>query len=126
MIPTNSQYLSDFAAAAAQAVPGTPLLDRRLALRQQVVAIALAVGAINSHEPVEEALERAEEALGAEGVATADVEALDAWLASLTQEQRDVLADGEEDEIAAIEAESPMGESGYRVAALLYDVWEVL
>lgn len=65
-------------------------------------------------------------ALEADGVYTGDVAKLEEWLGTLTKEQRETLADGEEEEMAALVAESPMGESGCCVGQLIDDVYDVL
>ncbi len=72
-------------------------------------------------------LDYAEECLGAEGVSTEDVAALDAWIATLLDGEREALLVGDDEELAALIADSPRTADGEgHVVMLLNDIWEVL
>ena len=77
----------------------------------KITEVALKVaydhGAINRFEPESEFLERLDGAIGADGVYWEDMAALEAWLCTLTDEQIDTLASGDEDEMKIIEQSSP-------------------
>ncbi len=95
-------------------------------IQNVVVTMAQAHGMLNRYEPVQNILETATACFQADGVLTADVEALEAWLKTLTYEQVETLSDGEEEEMSALMADSPTSSGGMCVAQLLDDVWEAL
>jgi hypothetical protein len=65
-------------------------------------------------------------ALEADGVLTEDVYALEQWLGTLTAEEKETLVGGEEEEMAALMALSPVNGDGRNVALLVDDVYDVL
>lgn len=92
------------------------------------VDIAAATGILNrTTTTAERIVTLAMEALQADGVATEDVRALEAWLGTLTEKQLETLVDGEESEMAALVAESPTS-MGTRmcVGQLVEDVYNWL
>lgn len=95
-------------------------------IQNVVVTMAQAHGMLNRYEPVKDILETAATCFQADGVDTADVEALEAWLHTLTYDQVETLADGEEEEMSALMADSPVGSEGMCVAQLFDDVWTAL
>lgn len=50
-------------------------------------------------------------------------EALEAWLGTLTEEQREILADGEEEDSIALMANAPTSLSGESAEEILDDIW---
>jgi hypothetical protein len=89
-------------------------------------AIAHANGASNRMEPTRW-IDCMEEVTGATGVYHDELDLLEVWLGSLTKEQKDILADGEFDEMTALSVTSPISShNGKHVAYLLNDYWENL
>ena len=64
-------------------------------------------GKINRHHGEESFLEDLDCILGADGVYYADLKALDDWLSTLTEEERETLADGEQSEMEEIQSRAP-------------------
>lgn len=65
-------------------------------------------------------------ALEADDVLTEDVRALEQWLGTLTAEEKETLVSGEEEEMVALMALSPVNGEGRNVAMLVDDVYDVL
>lgn len=89
-----------------------------------VLDIAYDNGMVNRVEPKEATLQRLEEALGAEGVYTEDVDALEAWLGTLTKDQLDTLASGEHGDMGELVSQAPKNWRGESVARLFDDVFD--
>lgn len=51
------------------------------------------------------------------------VQALEKWLGTLTKEQREILADGEEEEMAGVLAYAPVNQAGENASDLLESIW---
>lgn len=89
--------------------------------------IAAANGAVNRVEGQDHVNKTLDYVLSADGVYEDDIQALEAWLLTLTKEQQDNLEDGEEDEVLTITGESPKSPHNDKpVANLFYDFWENL
>jgi len=71
--------------------------------------------------------EAALSAVEADGVYTEDAEKFEAWLGTLSTDQLMTLADGEETEMLALVAESPLSsDNEAHVAALAFDIYAVM
>lgn len=91
------------------------------------LSMAATHGMLNRTTSAERITELTLEALGAEGVYTEDVDALEAWLNTLSAKQKDILIDGEEEEMAVLIAESPTSIlSGICVGQLIEDIYSTL
>lgn len=82
--------------------------------------------AIGSGDTADEACTNAEFVLCTDGVATADVASLDAWLGILDSAQWYILLMGSDEEFSGLIAESPSSTDGGCVGQLLNDIWEIL
>lgn len=94
-------------------------IDKYPWIREVVLNIEYDIGGINIMRSEQDALEQAEESLFADGVDEYDVMQLDRWLGSLTKDQRETFAGGEQGEMDAIAALSPLGSEGEMVSRLL-------
>lgn len=98
-----------------------------LSIIDLALSMAAAHGMLNRTTSAERITELTLEALGAEGVYTEDVDALEAWLNTLSAKQKDILIDGEEEEMSALVAQSPTSVlSGQCVAQLIEDIYSTL
>jgi hypothetical protein len=91
-----------------------------------IFTLANAVGVLNCMNTNGTVLNAGFEALEADGVLTEDVRLLEQWLGTLSQDQVITLVDGEEEEMAALMAESPASATGANVAMLVDDIYEAL
>jgi hypothetical protein len=92
-----------------------------------VTRMALDNGCINREESVEDFYAKCDEVLGAEGVTHEALTLLDMWIFVLTDEERDILADGEDSELQSLVAKCPVGgPDGLPLANILDDIWEVM
>lgn len=64
-------------------------------------------GKINRDHSIEDFQEELDEILGADGVYYDDLKALDNWIATLTEEERDDLAAGEESDMLKVQCRAP-------------------
>lgn len=80
------------------------MIDRLPALKRAMLEIAYDNNMIGNPSlggsTEEQVLDQTEEVLGAEGVDFADLVVIDAWLATLTQEELELVCSGEESEAA--------------------------
>lgn len=95
-------------------------------VRAAALLIAYDNGMINREESEQDFLEKAKEALCADGVPMMDVIELEVFLSALTEADLDTLCTGEEGEIQAIEALCPNSrvEPTQKVTRLLNDIFE--
>lgn len=96
-------------------------------IEDTIVSMAACNGALNRTTTSKQVITRCMGSLQADGVPTEDVIKLEAWLGTLTEEQKLTLVDGEHQEQAAIVATSPRSvtDEGW-VGDLLEDAWEAL
>lgn len=73
----------------------------------------------------EEFLKKCEEVIGAEGVSSVDVQALDTWLSTLSDGQLMVVCAGGHKEMTEICRTSPKTAEGHYVTGLLDDIFEL-
>ena len=95
-------------------------------LRKAALIIAYDNGIINRQEPEAEFLENAMGALCADGVPTSEIAELEAFLATLTEEELSTVCVGFDDEVDAIEARCPNSsvEPSAKLTRLLNDIME--
>lgn len=87
--------------------------------------MALDNGCINRAEPVERFYQTCDEVIADRDAV--DLAKLDIWIQCLTQEQRDILADGEETERNSLVGSSPRGGDDMALLANLFDdIFEVM
>lgn len=98
-------------------------INRYPKIKQFALDVALCNDMINRLEPEGAFLERCEQALFADGVLTEDLERLEAWLDTLTEEQFETLADGDADDIDRLMYDSPVTLDGDPVICVLDDVF---
>lgn len=84
--------------------------------------IAYDNGKINRDEPVEVFYEKLEDLFGQDGVDYADLKAMDDWIATLTEEQQNDLAAGEESDVIKIQQTAP---DPVKVEGFFNDVFEL-
>jgi len=96
-------------------------------IEELVLSMASTHGMLHRLTTNEAVLASGMAALEADGVYTVDVEALDKWIGTLTEDQKLTLVDGEEEEMSALVADSPTSElSGICVGQLVEDIYEAL
>lgn len=82
----------------------TATIDRFPNIKKVALLMAYSNDMVSRYHPQEVFLETAENVISAEGVYEDDLQAFDAWLATLTDEEQETLADGEHTEMKAIAA----------------------
>lgn len=95
-------------------------IERFPAIHDVCRRIAYANGFINRDFSEMQWREGTEEIFGAESVYESDLAKIEAWCATLTDEQREILADGEQSELIALEESSGLG----RLLGIFNDVFE--
>jgi hypothetical protein len=95
-------------------------------IAEVTLSVATSNGILNRLTTNEAILAAATTALEADGVYTGDVAKLEEWLGTLTKEQKETLADGEEEEMYDLIDNSPTGEAGYPVGELVEDIYDAL
>lgn len=94
-------------------------------IEELVLGIAACNGILNRNTPKDRIIELTMQAVCADGVVTEDVVALEKWLGALSIDQRLVLEDGEQEEMATLVADSPTSMvTGMRVGQLIDDIYD--
>lgn len=101
-------------------------IDQFPTVRKAAILIALDNGLINRFCSEENWISKVEEAIFADGVPQQDVQALEDFLKTLSEEDFETICCGEHDEMVAVEANAPMSvvEPEMKVTRLLNDIFE--
>lgn len=104
----------------------TQLIESYPHLRNALVELCACNGGINRERAEEEFLRATDPIIGADGVDHEDLVSMDAFIATLTEEERSTLVDGEEQDTAALiaRAEARCLGLGAKLDALLNEIFE--
>lgn len=92
-----------------------------------VLTMAACHGIFSRYTSADRILQLAASAYAADGVYTEDVKKLDEWLGTLTEDQKLILADGEEEEMSSLVADSPTSETScVCVGQLIEDIYQAI
>lgn len=95
-------------------------------VEELILSLAACNGILNRNTTSEAVVACGLKAVEADGVCTEDVEALEVWVGTLTEDQKLTLVDGEQQEQADLVARSPTGVGGDRVGSLVDDIYDAL
>lgn len=100
------------------------MLENYPYIKAAVLEMAYDNGLIYRDRTECDALLDAEAVMGAEGVCTVDIQVLEAWMGTLTTDERSTLVTGEHLDMEALEASAPKTAEGHSVAMLFTDIFE--
>lgn len=100
------------------------MIDQFPNIKELFLKMGYANGMINREQPLEDFLASCEEVIGADGVYHDDLVNFENWLATLSREDQETLADGDETEAEILAISCPLNHEGFKMIRLLDDLFE--